>query len=184
MSYMSEKDNKFVDLGKQLKYVREQANKSIAEVSGAVEIDESYLERIEAGLERPDEEILMLLINHFGLKDREAVQLWESAKYDSEIPDEIRQDTDFTQIASKPVVMLLAIDNRTVYSDGAEVIVNPAGVTINFTQTVTGTQQNSVARVGMSHQQAEAVIKSIQTALLHEKYGGNNKLLPPNIEQS
>lgn len=176
---MGESDKKFTNLGKHLKYVREQAKKSLAEVSGAVEIEEDYLERIEAGIERPDEEILMLLINHFGLKDREAVQLWESAQYDSDIPDEIRLETDANHLGTKSMVMLLALDTRTVYSDGAEVIVNPAGVTINFTQVAPGNQQNTVARVGMSHQQAEAVIKSVQTAMLHAKYGGNDKLLPP-----
>lgn len=177
---MSESDKRFVDLGKHLKFVREQAKKSLAEVSGAVEIDERHLERIEAGIERPDEEILMLLINHFGLKDREAVQLWESAHYESDMPDEIRIDNDSSHLAGKTMVMLLALDSRTVYSDGAEVVVNPAGVTINFTQNVPGNQQNIVSRVGMSHQQAEAVIKSVQTALLHAKYGGNDKLLPPS----
>lgn len=57
------------------------------EVSGAVEIDEKRLKRIEAGIERPAEDILLLLISHFGVADREAVQLWELADYDSDMPD-------------------------------------------------------------------------------------------------
>lgn len=180
---MSEQEKRFVNLGNHLKYVRQQANKSLAEVSGAVEIDEDYLARIEDGIERPEEEVLMLLISHFGLKDREAVQLWESAEYDSELPDEIRPEIEMNQIASKSMVMLLALDTRTVYSDGAEVMVNPAGVTINFTQTTPGNSLNTVARVGMSHAQAEAVIKSMQSALLHSKFGHNHKLLPPTTDK-
>src|SRR5689334_12699879 len=118
----------FSSLGSHLKYVREQSNQSIAEVSGAVEIDENYLEKIEAGVVRPDEEILLLLISYFGVKDREAVQLWELAKYDNDMPDEIRVYDDQIQINGKQVVMLLAMDMRTIYSDGLDVTVNPAGV--------------------------------------------------------
>ena len=173
---MSESNAPFVSLGSHLKFVREQSNQSIAEVSGAVEIDENYLEKIEAGLVRPDEDILLLLISHFGVKDREAVQLWELAQYDSEMPDDIRGDDAH---ASKPVVMLLAMDMRTIYSDGVDVIVNPAGVTLNFTQTQSASQKNSVSRVGMSHAQAQAVINALQKALLHAKYGSATKLLPP-----
>lgn len=166
-------------MGSHLKYVREQAKQSLAEVSGAVEIDETYLERIEAGEERPAEDILLLLISHFGVKDREAVQLWESAEYDSDLPDEIKIENDLSQLANKSVVMLMAMDMRTIYSDGVEVSVTPAGVTLNFTQSQSGTQVSPVSRIGMSHQQALAVIKTIEKTMLQAKYMGNNKLLPP-----
>lgn len=166
-------------MGSHLKYVREQAKQSLAEVSGAVEIDETYLERIEAGEERPAEDILLLLISHFGVKDREAVQLWESAEYDSDLPDEIKIENDLSQLANKSVVMLMAMDMRTIYSDGVEVSVTPAGVTLNFTQSQSGTQVSPVSRIGMSHQQALAVIQTIEKTMLQAKYTGNNKLLPP-----
>ncbi len=166
-------------MGSHLKYVREQAKQSLAEVSGAVEIDETYLERIEAGEERPAEDILLLLISHFGVKDREAVQLWESAEYDSDLPDEIKIENDLSQLANKSVVMLMAMDMRTIYSDGVEVSVTPAGVTLNFTQSQSGTQVSPVSRIGMSHQQALAVIQTIEKTMLQAKYMGNNKLLPP-----
>src|SRR5438309_12010771 len=72
----------FKTLGTHLKYLREQSNESLAEVSGAVEIAEDALMRIEDGQERPEEDILLLLINHFAMPDQEAVQLWELAGYD------------------------------------------------------------------------------------------------------
>ena len=181
---MSEAETPYKHLGSHLKYVREQSNQTLAEVSGAVEIDENYLERIEAGVERPDEDILLLLISHFGVKDREAVQLWELANYDSDMPEEIRLTDDITQLSGKQVVMLLAVDMRTVYSDGLDVTVNPAGVTLNFTQAQNQTQTNSVARVGMSHQQAELVIQTMQRALLHAKYSGRKMLPPPDTKNS
>lgn len=177
---MSESEARYMSLGNHLKYVREQAKQSLAEVSGAVEIDEDYLQRIESGVERPGEDILLLLISHFGVKDREAVQLWESAEYDSDMPDEFKPENDLSQLGNKPVVMLMAMDMRTVYSDGLDVVANPAGVTMNFTQTLAGSQISPVARIGMSQQQAEQVIKSLQAALLHSKFIGGTKFLPPS----
>jgi hypothetical protein len=180
---MSESNAPYITLGSHLKYVREQSRQSVAEVSDAVEIEEQYLVRIEAGLDRPSEDILMLLISHFGVQDREAVQLWELAEYDSDIPEVIRPrlDHETAQLGGKSMVMLLAVDVRTMYSDGLDVTVNPAGVTLNFTQTVNQSQTAPVARVGMSHRQAEQVIRALEQALLHAKYLGNTKLLPPNV---
>jgi len=177
---MSESEAPYVTLGSHLKYVREQSRQSRLEVSGAVEIDEYQLERIEAGLERPSEDILLLLISHFGVQDREAVQLWELAEYDSDLPEEIKPDSP-VQFNGKPMVMLLAVDVRTMYSDGLEVAVSPAGVTLHFTQAVGPSQRASVARVGMSQPQAEEVIRTLQQALLRAKYLGDTKLLPPSL---
>jgi hypothetical protein len=181
---MSEAEARFVDLGNHLKYVREQARESVAEVSGAVEIDENYLQRIEAGLERPAEDILLLLISHFGVKDHEAVQLWESAEYDSDLPDEIRSDHESIQLTGKPLIMLVASDTRTVYSDSVEVLANRAGVTLHFSQSRKGAKAVPVARIGMSLQQAEQVLKTLQQSLLQVRYGDGTKLLPPNSSQA
>jgi transcriptional regulator with XRE-family HTH domain len=178
---MSEVDRPFITLGNHLKYVREQSKQSLSEVSGAVEIDEDQLKRIEAGLERPAEDILLLLISHFGVQDREAVQLWELAEYDSDVPEEIKSDGHATQMPGKPMIMLLAVDVRTMYSDGLEVTANPAGVTLHFTQGVGQSHASSVARVGMSHVQAQEVIRTLQQALLRAKYLSDTKLLPPGM---
>lgn len=176
---MSEQNAPFTTLGNHLKYVREQSHQSLAEVSGAVEIDEARLARIEAGKERPAEDILLLLISHFGVQDREAVQLWELANYDSDIPEHIKSESDNVQL-SKQTVMVLAMDMRTMYSDGVEIMTNNAGVTLNFTQMMTPTQANSVARVGMSFDQAQEVLTTLQRALLQARYQNGPKALPPN----
>src|ERR1700743_2958753 len=119
---MSESKAPFITLGRHLKYVREQLQQSIAEVSGAVEIDELTLQNIEAGEEKPAEDILLLLISYYGLQDQQAVQLWELADYDADAPDQIRPDIDLAN--TKGVVMLLAVDTRTMYSDGVDIAVN------------------------------------------------------------
>ncbi len=178
MKPMIESHRPFQTLGSHLKYVREQSRQTLAEVSGAVEIEETQLQRIEAGVERPTEDILLLLISHFGVQDREAVQLWELADYDSEVPDEIRPEIQAAN--GKPVVMLLAVDVRTMYSDNLEVSVTPAGVTLHFSQAG-GSGSHTVARVGMSHHQAQQVIHNLEWALLRSKYLGDTKLLPPGV---
>lgn len=179
---MSESQTPYSTLGSHLKYVREQSRQSLLEVSGAVEIDEKRLERIEAGLERPAEDILLLLISHFGVADREAVQLWELADYDSDMPDQIKPETADSQLSSKNVVMLVGFDTRTIYSDGLDIIWNKAGMTLNFTQATGQDQTLPVAKVGMSFEQAEQVMKTLQKAILHAKYVGNTKLLPPSTD--
>ncbi len=171
---MSNEKAPYLTLGQHLKFVREQSNESLLEVSGAVEIDAELLERIEAGLERPAEDILLLLISHFNVADREALQLWELADYDGELPDQIKPESLEQQLNGKQIVMLVGMDARTIYSDGLDVIWNHAGVTLNFTQASAPDQSIPVARVGMSYDQAHKVLHTLEQALLRAKY------LPPN----
>lgn len=184
---MSESEAPFANLGSHLRNVREQSKRSLAEVSGAVEIDEQHLAQIEAGTKRPEEDVMLLLISYFNVQDQEALHLWELAQYDSDLSDHLQleptnsDDSDpMQQLGNKPMVMLLAMDMRTMYSDSLDVSVNAAGVTLQFNQSLTGgTQTAPVARVGMSQQQAEQVIKALKQALLHAKYDAGVKLLPP-----
>jgi transcriptional regulator with XRE-family HTH domain len=173
-------------LGQHLKTVREQARRSLEEVSGAVEIEQTQLVSIENGVKRPDEEVMLLLISYFNMADQEALHLWELAKYNSELNEhlEIAVDSSDEQIVqnfmnNKPMVMLLSsMDVRTMYSDGVEVSWNQSGLTLNFTQT-TKNQNMTISKVGMSHKQAETLLECLQRALLHVKYNGGNKMLPP-----
>ncbi|HEX5744430.1 MAG TPA: helix-turn-helix transcriptional regulator [Candidatus Saccharimonadales bacterium] len=166
-------------LGSHLKYVREQSRQTLMEVSGAVEIEEERLKRIEAGEERPAEDILLLLISHFGVADREAVQLWELADYDSDMPGHLKSEPAEQHLSKNNVVMLVGFDTRTIYSDGLDALWNDAGLTLNFTQATGPSQRMSVAKVGMSYEQAEKVMRTLQKALLHARYVGDTKLLPP-----
>lgn len=172
-------------LGNHLKYLREQHRESLAEVSGAVEIDELVLERIESGRERPAEDILLLLISHFDMQDQEAVQLWELAGYDSDNNDHPKLD-DLMQDAvneHKPVIVVVGLDGRTMYTDSVQISNDKAGIVMNFGQLNSKHQQQSVARLGMSYEQATEVLQKLQQALLHGKYQQGPKLLPPTDEQ-
>lgn len=165
-------------LGHQLKQMRERHQESLAEVSGAVEINIDDLERIEAGQDRPSEDILSLLINHFEAQEYEAVQLWNLAGYDGFVP--LRNDGPTGETGRQPAVMIIAVDVRTMYSDTAQISANEAGVVLQFSQTAINGQTNvPVARVGMSFEQAQQVLDSLQLTLLQAKYMRGPKGLPP-----
>lgn len=175
--YMQEPKNEaapYKSLGTHLKYVREQKRETLAEAAGAVEVDIETLERFEAGHECPAEDVLMLLIDHFDVKDQEAVQLWESAGYSR--TDDHRPRNPLEQIDKSATVMVLALDMRTQYTDGIEVTAGPSGVTMQFTQ---GSVAQPVAKVGMSYQQAQVVLQTLQTALLHGQSGYTQHRLDP-----
>jgi len=153
----------FKKLGEQLKTIRQKLHESVSEVSGAVEIDEQKLQRYEQGHERPSEDILMLLINHFGIQDDDAANLWQLAGYDR--PGNEHDNREQPQSNSRTMVMIMAVDPRIIYSDGAQVVASNSGVVVNFSQG-TGTQQAlTTARVGMSRDQAGALIHALQQAM-------------------
>lgn len=175
----------FKTLGTRLKYLREHSSESLAEVSGAVEINEDTLELIEQGVERPSEEILMLLINHFDMQEFDALQLWELAGYDRRNTPDILNTTLIDDLpGGKSMVMMLAIDTRTQYSDGVDIHLNNAGVVLAFTQAAGFNQQQVVSRVGMSLQQAEAVSAALQQALIKARYGHPKALPSPKPRSS
>jgi len=152
----------FEKLGEQLKTLRESSSESMAEVSGAVEIDTRILQRIENGLERPSEDVLMLLISHFGMRDNEAVELWELAGYDQ--PTGKNRGLDDSN--SRPVLMMMALDTRILYSDNAHIAADNNGLVLNFLQkNGAGDQQLPIARIGMSYDHARDVLRALQQSL-------------------
>lgn len=168
-------------LGNHLRYLREQHLESLAEVSGAVEIEEKHLERIEAGKERPAEDILLLLINHFEMQDQEAVQLWEMAGYDGSNSDRDRTEDVLQEVmhSQKPIMFIVGVDVRTMYSDTLSITTDKAGITMNFGKMNAKRQGQTVSSVGMSYEQAQQVLKQLQFALLYGKYSNQPKQLPP-----
>lgn len=162
---MSEKSQEqpFQQLGDTLRTLRQKLHESVLDVSGAVEIDESALEKIEAGHERPSEDILNLLISHFGMQDDDAAKLWQLAGYDrphnhdDDIPEELA--------SGRAGMLVMAIDPRVIYSDGVHVNAGPNGVVMSFAQTASMQQPLVTARIGMSREQARNVIRVLQGAL-------------------
>jgi hypothetical protein len=79
--------------------------------------------------------------------------------------------------------MLLAMDNRVLYTNGVEIVTDDAGVVLGFTHSDGSSQPpHAVSRVGMSYGQAEQLLQTLQRALLHQKYLSGPKSLPPNVD--
>lgn len=155
-------------LGSRLKSMRVRLHESLAEVSGAVEIDPEVLSQIEQGQDRPSEDVLLLLFSYFDTKEEEALKLWELAGYDQQkMPNNANQPSDDSN-AIKPIVMVVQQDNRILYSDSVNVNINQQGVVLNFLQNPTSDGQNTpIARIGMSRTQAERVLAILQQTLYH-----------------
>src|SRR5688572_1085175 len=151
IKYMSEKQQKqpWQKLGEKLKNIRQKLHESVAEVSGAVEIDEQSLQRIEQGKERPSEDILMLLINHFGVQDDDAASLWQLAGYDDPSDEDHNHNHTPQDNQNRTMVMIMAVDPRVIYSDGAQVTANANGVILGFSQGVGTPGAITTAKVGM-----------------------------------
>lgn len=151
------------DLGSTLKRLRQRLQETVAEVSGAVEIEAHHLQAIEQGKERPPEEILLLLISHFAVKEDEATKLWDLAGYDKNaLPNEWMRDSD----TSKPPVYVMPMDVRIAYTDMVHVMANNYGVVVNFMQGAgPNNQPMIVSRVGMSKEHAQSLIELLQRTL-------------------
>lgn len=160
---MSEKkqEQPFKKLGDRLKTIRQKLHESVAEVSGAVEIDEPLLQRIEQGFERPSEDILMLLISHFGMHDDEAAGLWQLAGYDQPRNHDHADDVNI----NKATILVMAVDPRVIYSDSVKIDASDNGVIASFSQYNGSQGQLTTARIGMSREQAYSVIDAMQKAL-------------------
>jgi hypothetical protein len=144
----------YKELGKTLKSVRIGSKESLAEASGAVEIDQDELQNIEMGRKCPSEEVLLLLISHFEVSEEEATRLWDLAGYDKQQSTESRQ-----------AIVMLPMDSRIVYSDQMQVTVNKYGVIMNFNQATGNGSQMAVARVGMSKEHAQKILQILTETL-------------------
>jgi DNA-binding XRE family transcriptional regulator len=147
-------------LGRRLKALREKANESLAEVSGAVEIDVRELASFELGQSRPNEEVLLMLISHFSAQDEEAVQLWELAGY------------GVTKVSSAQMISDISVSNQTLnstpilFTDVVDIMVNNYGVVMNFMQSSgPNSKPATVSRIGMSREHAKSVLQILQVTL-------------------
>lgn len=161
---MGNNESSLIRLGKLLRSLRERKNESLSDVSGAVELDETELLRLEKGEIKPAEETLDLLIGHFSPAEAEEDKIWELAGYN---------ESAHSQDAIPPhmqmmTMTLLPFDPRVVYSDMAQVSVNNYGVVMNFMQVggnMTNKQAMAIARIGMSLEHAKSVVKLLNEAI-------------------
>lgn len=175
---MVEKQYPYKSFGEELRKLRARAAKTPAEVSGAVEIDESRLKLYEAGEQRPTEDILLLLIQHFNLVDSQADKLWKLAGYSGKPDEEKYLSLDDNSGIPQLTVSLMAQDTRIVYTDMVQVMVNNYGVIINFMQGASlGNNPLAVAKVGMSKEHAKSLVEILQKTIYDAENPSALKLL-------
>ncbi|MDQ3064687.1 MAG: helix-turn-helix domain-containing protein [bacterium] len=169
----------FSQFGNRLQELRRDNQESVFEVAAAVEIDTDTYTRMEQGLDRPSEDILLLLINHFDIKDDEADELWDAAGYNQSVPQSTLPD--MTQI---PTMVVIPSDNRIIYTDTANVSINNFGVVMNFMQTGAQNHQVSVSRVGMSLEHAKSILEVLSKTISQAESAKKPKQLSKQITVS
>jgi hypothetical protein len=118
-----------------------------------------------------------LLISHFGAKDDEAVRLWETAGYGMDkIPASQMNNSD------QVVPLISAAENKVLFTDIVDIMVNNYGVVMNFMQAGPGNSTHSVARLGMSREHAKSILKILQHTLSQTEQPG--KIVSPENNQN
>lgn len=168
----------FQQLGAELKQTREKRRESLAEVSGAVEIDIDALAEFEKGILRPTEDVLLLLISHFAIKEDYATKLWELAGYDQQdVPATHMMNDEYGRI--QPMVAVMPADVRIAYTDMVHVMVNNYGVVMNFMQGAgPNNQPLAIARIGMSKEHARSVLEVLQRTLQQSEQSQKSLPMP------
>lgn len=165
-------------LGSKIKHLREQWQQSLGEVSGTLEIDEKVLKEIESGKTLPPEDVLNMLINHFLLTDEQADELRHLASHQRDQAAEALVN-GLEDMIMKQIVMYLPVDNKVVYTDSMNAIVNKHGVVLQFLQNSgSNNQPATVSQVGMSKEHAEKVIEVLTKTLKEHEHNHKQKLLP------
>lgn len=158
-------NNPYLEFGTLLKNIRLKAKESVAEVCGAVEADASTLKDLEAGKKQPDEDLVLLLISHFALKDEEALKMWELAGYEQDKTGltSIVLDTK-GNVSQKAYVA--SGDARILYTDMVHVSANKFGLVVNFLQGLgLNDQPIAVSRIGMSHEHAKSLLEVLKKTI-------------------
>ncbi len=178
------KHEPFRPLGEQLKRLRTKRKETLVEVSGAVEIEADTLSEYELGRDRPGEDILVLLISYFGVKEDEATKLWKLAGYDVSGSSSNQNMIDDQGIAI-PQVMVMPMDARIVYTDMVHVMVNNYGVVVNFMQgSGPNNQPLAVSRIGMSKEHAQSLLEVLKNTLEQADKPKEIKELPESSKKT
>lgn len=174
---MEESHTPYQYLGERLKLLRENHDESVADVSGAVEIAATDLEKYEAGRDRPSQDILLLLFSHFDIESAHANELWRLAGYKGHPDGDDETDTAQSFPHDHGHAMMIMVDPRIMYSDGVEVVAGNRGVVLNFSQ-MNGPEGKplAIARVGMSRVQAEQLMGILHQVLYDMDNPGNKQL--------
>lgn len=160
--------------GDRIKFLREQWQQSLREVSCTLEVDLDTLRSIEEGRLLPDIDVLDMLISHFLLTEDQAEDLRDLADLGQEKITGLSLPAGIEEMLAKQIVMYLPVENKVMYTDAMNANVNAHGVILQFMQQLPNNAQPAVvSRLGMSREHAEKVIKVLTQTL--QQYDLNKK---------
>lgn len=182
----------FLTLGKKIKKYRLLKNESLSRIAEAIGVDHSYLSKIENGLRKPSFQILQKLIQHFSLTGLEVMEMMYLSGYSSPVALSHKHSADFShernlgntqerEEVSKmqdtiktPITKDLQVNvppgTPVLYTDSCFVTDSPFGIVMDYAQRLGPTnRQTVVARVGMSVEHAEALVKVLSQKIIDSK---------------
>lgn len=177
----------FEVFGRSLRKLRDEHKKSIQELSGALEVSDAAILSYESGKSRPSEDVLLLIIQHFQLKDELAKELWRLAGY-APLPHDARYfvNDDLGETLEVRSLQGSNEDARIVYTDMVQVMVNNFGVIMNFMQGAgPNNQPLAISRIGMSKEHARSVLELLSKTLeqADKVEGSARKQLPSSTQE-
>ncbi len=150
-------------LGEELKEMRQVAGESIDDVCDAVEIEAGLLSKIESGDQRPDEDILAMLLSHFDVEEIPAIRMWRLAGYDKEEENEASMSNDKEK--ENQLRINIPTNSPVLYSDMVQAMSNQYGVVLHFSQLTPNQQATVVSRIGMSKEHAKSLLELLKQNL-------------------
>ncbi len=175
---MSENNQPYKNFGERVKFLREQWQQTISEMSYALEISENSLISIEEGKELPEPETFELIVSHFLLTDDQAEDL-RSLAYIDQPKHSGKLPTLLDESMIKQLLVMTTIENRIAYTDGMHANVNDHGVILHFTQNNPGSKSPvTVSKIGMSHEHARKIIEVLEKTITEYEKNKLPKQLP------
>lgn len=192
----------YLRLGNRLREFRKLLGRNISQVAHELDIDRSFLSKIENGHERPSRLLLNKLISLYSLTLEEVAEILSLAGYMDKpniftsrkqtspkvegkhfetvgngkevfkIMDDKPKDI---QGPGAPINVEIDKNKPAVYCDSAFVTTNKYGLMIDFAQSVASTNNQIVtARVGMSKEHARALAQVLERELKKIEDSGKN----------
>ncbi len=152
--------------------LRKSNGESLVQLSEAINIDRSYLNKVELGKIKPSTKLLERILVHFSVEGSKAEVLRQVAGH---VPLNIVSDLSgkegINTMLEQPTtqtmtqVSLNPMQTPVLYTDSTFVSASEFGLVLDVAQNMNGQQQNIVARIGMSFDHAKKLIDVLQDTL-------------------
>lgn len=168
-------DKRYKELGDFLLQLRKEKfpGKGLKQVAPLLDIEYSYLNKLENGLQKPSLSLLHRIRTEYNLDNQQQQYIFKYSGYGSGV---ISVDNSKSNVDSKQGNQSLSIDpNKTpvFYVDNINISANNFGFVVDFSQRVALTNNfNVVARVGMSEQHVQVFVEQLSNLIKKRKYKG------------